>query len=149
MERLNPDQLYVEFRNGVTATEPIKGRKYTLTHSDITADLFLTIGLQFAYDKVDDTMRDEVLAEWRTNNEALYLYGYVYVDGQTGRAVSAMRNTIFMRELPLALEAIRYGDNRLFATYPDLDNVPIWIYFDSKYPEYNRYENFGTPNDYR
>lgn len=63
LKRLNPDKLHVEFRPGVTMTEPVNGRKYTLTHSDITADLFLTIGLQFAYDKVN-TMRDEVLAEW-------------------------------------------------------------------------------------
>ena len=50
MERLDPEKLYVVFRPGVTMTEPVLGRKYTLTHSDITAELFLTIGLQFAYD---------------------------------------------------------------------------------------------------
>lgn len=72
MKRLNPDKLYVEFRTGVTAIEPAIGRKYTLTHSDITADLFLTIGLQFAYDKVN-AMRDEVLGEWRTNNGLPFL----------------------------------------------------------------------------
>jgi hypothetical protein len=148
MERLNPDKLYVDFRTGVTMTEPVIGRKYTLTHSDITADLFLTIGLQFAYDKVN-AMRDEVLAEWRTNNGFPFLYVYVYVDGQIDPAVSAMRNAIFRRELPLALEAIRYGDRRFFTARPDLDNAPIWIHFDSTNPEYNRFESWGTPNDYK
>ena len=59
----------------VTATEPIIGRKYTLTHSDITADLFLTIGLEYAYDEISE-MRDEVLAEWQTyeGNPLLYVY---------------------------------------------------------------------------
>ena len=147
MKRLNPDKLHVEFRIGVSMTEPVIGRKYTLTHSDITADLFLTIGLQFAYDKVN-AMRDEVLAEWRMNNGILFLYVYVYVDGQFGPAISAVRNAIFRRELPLALEAIRYGDKRFFAAHPDLDNSPIWIHFDSINPEYNRLENWGTPNDY-
>lgn len=148
MKRLNPDKLYVEFRTGVTASEPVIGRKYTLTHSDITADLFLTIGLQFAYNKVN-AMRDEVLAEWRTNNGFPFLYAYVYVDGQFGPAVSAVRNAIFRRELPLALEAIRYGDRRFFTAHPDLDNAPIWIHFDSTNPEYNRFENWGTPKDYK
>lgn len=148
MKRLNPDKLYVEFRTGVTMTEPVIGRKYTLTHSDITADLFLTIGLQFAYDKVN-AMRDEVLAEWRTNNGFPFLYVYVYVDGQFDPAVSAVRNAIFRRELPLALEAIRYGDRIFFVAHPDLDNAPIWIHFDSTNPEYNRFENWGTPNDYK
>lgn len=148
MKRLNPDKLHVEFRTGVTMTEPVIGRKYTLTHSDITADIFLTIGLQFAYDKVN-VMRDEVLAEWRTNNGFPFLYVYVYVDGQFGPAVSAVRNAIFRRELPLALEAIRYGDRRFFAAHPEFDNAPVWIHFDSTNPEYNRFENWGTPNDYK
>lgn len=148
MKRLNPDKLNVEFRTCVTETEPVIGRKYTLTHSDITADLFLTIGLQFAYDQIN-AMRDEVLAEWRANNGFPFLYVYVYVNGQFDPAVSAVRNAIFRRELPLALEAIRYGDRKFFIAHPDLDNAPIWIHFDSTNPEYNRFEYWGTPKDYR
>lgn len=148
MKTLNPEKLYVEFRPGATMTEPVLGRKYTLTHSDITANLFLTIGLQFAYDKVN-IMRDEVLAEWRIYNGNLFLFVYVYIDGQFGPAISAVRNAIFRHELPLALEAIRYGDRRLFISHPDLDIAPIWIHFDSISPEYNQFENWGTPNDYK
>lgn len=148
MERLNPEKLYVEFRQGVTPTEPVLGRKYTLTHSDMTADLFLTIGTEFAFDKINK-MRDEVLAEWRMYNESLILYVYVYVDGQFGPVLSTVRNAIFRRELPLALEAIRYGDSKLFIEHPELDNVPIWIHFDSTIPYYNQFENWGTPKDYK
>jgi hypothetical protein len=60
MSKLNPEKLSVEFRQGVTPTEPIIPRRYTLTHSDITAELFLTIGSYYAYDKIT-AMRDEVL----------------------------------------------------------------------------------------
>ena len=148
MKKLNPEKLYVGFRPGVTPLQPIIGRKYTLTHSDITADLFLTVGLEYAYDKINK-MRDEVLAEWRTYDSYIFLYVYVYVDGKFGSAVSAIRNAIFRRELPLALEAIRYGDRRLFTANPGLDNAPIWIHFDSINPYYNRFENWGTPRDYR
>jgi hypothetical protein len=147
MERLNPEKLYVEFRSGVTPTEPIIGRKYTLTHSDATAELFLTIGIEYAYDQIT-SMRDEVLAEWRIYNGNLFLYVYVYV-GNYGSAINAIRNTIFRRELPLALEAIIYGDRELFITQPQLNNAPIWIHFDSTDPNYNRFEYWGTVKDYK
>ncbi|HYE67903.1 MAG TPA: staygreen family protein [Anaerovoracaceae bacterium] len=146
MERLNPEKLYVKYGPGVTTTEPIIGRKYTLTHSDITADLFLTIGLEYAYDEINE-MRDEVLAEWQIYEGNPYLYGYVYV-GQFGPAITAIRDTIFRRELPLALEAIRYGDSQFFMQYPQLDNAPIWICFDSPNPDYNKFEYWGAPKDY-
>lgn len=147
MERLNPDKLYVEFRQ-VTSYEPVIGRKYTLTHSDLTADLFLTIGTEYAYDKINK-MRDEVLAEWRMQNYTPILYVYVYVDGKYAPELSAIRYAVFKRELPLALEAIRYGDSKFFMEHPELDNAPIWIHFDSTIPYYNRYEYWGTPGDYK
>ncbi|WP_303864504.1 staygreen family protein [Alkalibaculum bacchi] len=147
MERLDPQKLYVEFRPGVTTTEPILGRKYTLTHSDITAELFLTIGLQFAYDKIT-SMRDEVLGEWRNSSSGLLLYIYVYI-GDFGTVMNSIRNTIFRRELPLALEAIVYGDNEFFVAHPQLNYAPIWIYFDSIDPSYKRFEYLGTPIDYK
>lgn len=148
MKRLNPDKLYVEFGAGVTETEPVIGRRYTLTHSDITADLFLDIGLQFTYEKTNE-MRDEVLAEWTINNGYPYLYVYVYVDGQFDSASSAVRDTIFRRELPLALEALRYGDGVLFEAHPDLDAAQIWIHFDSAVPGLNRFESWGSFYEYK
>jgi hypothetical protein len=147
MEKLNPDKLNVEFMYGVTLTEPVIGRKYTLTHSDITADLYLSIGLEYAYDEINK-MRDEVIAEWENEDYFLYLYVYVYVDGQFGPVISAVRNAVFRRELPLALEAIVYGDRRFFDAHPELQDAPIWIYFDSSDPNFNRFEKWGTPKDY-
>ena len=147
MERLNPEKLRVEYEPGTTAAEPIIGRKYTLTHSDITADLFLTIGPEYAYDEINE-MRDEVLAEWQTDEGNPLLYVYIYV-GPFGPAITAIRDAVFRRELPLALEAIRYGDSGFFTEYPALDNAPIWIYFDSPDQDYNKFEYWGTPEDYK
>lgn len=149
MEKLNPEKLYVEFRPGVTPTEPVIGRKYTLTHSDITADLFLTVGLEYAYNKINK-MRDEVLAEWRTVNGQYYLNAYCYVDGgEFSPSVSAIRNTVFVKELPLALEAICYGDRAFLSAHPILGYSPIYIYFSSTNPYFNRVEYWGTINNYR
>lgn len=147
MKKFDPNKLSVEFREGVTTTEPIIPRRYTLTHSDITAELFLTIGLTYAYDKITD-MRDEVLGEWIENEGSKLYYVYLYVDGESDLGKTTVRNYVFRRELPLALEAIRYGDRELFSAHADLDNSPIIVFFMSNYPQYNKIENWGTFSDY-
>lgn len=148
LKRLDPEKLSVEFRQGVKPTTPIIPRRYTLTHSDITAELFLTIGVTYAYDKIN-LMRDEVLAEWRKINNNYFLYVYLYVDGQFGPVNSYIRNIIFRRELPLALEAIRYGDRKFFEAHEELDYAPIIVFFNSCVPRYNKVENWGTPSKYK
>jgi len=147
MSKLNPEKLSVEFREGVTATEPVIPRRYTLTHSDITAELFLTVGLRYAYDKTN-AMRDEVIGEWTKKKKSYLFYVYLYVDGQFGPGVSAIRNHIFRRELPLALEAVRYGDREFFCAHPELDSSPIIVYFMSVNPKFNTIECWGTFSAY-
>jgi hypothetical protein len=143
MAKLNPEKLIVEYEDDVTATDPIIPRRYTLTHSDITAELFLTIGRNYSYDKINES-RDEVLGEWVYEREKYIYYAYLYVDGETGGTKAEIRNYIFRRELPLALEAIRYGDRKLFNKYKELDSSPIFIFFLSTNPLYSKVENWGT-----
>ena len=69
MSSLDPKKLSVEFKDGVTNTDPIIPRHYTLTHCDKTGKLFLTIGLRYAYEKIN-VMRDEVLGEWINKGES-------------------------------------------------------------------------------
>lgn len=143
MSRLRPEKLSVEFRQGITITEPIILRCYTLTHSDISGDLFLTIGLGYAYDKTT-AMRDEVLGEWIKLGGKYFYNVYLYIDGEFGPSTAAVRNSIFRRELPLALEAIRFGDKKLFNAHPQLDNASIIVYFSSIIPYFNIIEDWGT-----
>ncbi|GKX65372.1 staygreen family protein [Inconstantimicrobium mannanitabidum] len=147
MSKLNPQKLTTTFGTGVTYSEPIIPRRYTLTHSDVTAELFLNIALKFAYDKIT-TMRDEVLGEWLNTDNKYTYHVYLYVDGQFGPATAAIRNEIFRRELPLALEAIRYGDKLFFSAHPELDNAFIIVHFNSLSPRYNKKENWGTFSQY-
>lgn len=146
MSTFNPKKLSVDFK-GVTPTNPIIPRRYTLTHSDITAELFLTIGRRYASDKIN-LMRDEVLGEWIKIGKNYFYCVHLYVDGHLGPTVTAKRNAIFIKELPLALKAIRYGDKKFFNTYPILDYVPILVHFNSINPYFNRIENWGTFSDY-
>lgn len=145
MSTFNPEKLSVEYMHGVTPTEPVIPRRYTLTHSDETGDLFLNIGIRYAWEKTDPSMRDEVLAEWIRFGNFYYYFVYVYIDqGPSNNFVPSKRNEVFRRELPLALTAIRYGDRMFFNAHPPLKDAPIIINFISAYPEFAKQENWGT-----
>ena len=149
MSKFNPEKLTVEYRDGVSATEPIISRSHTLTHSDVTGQLFLTIGTQFAWDKVNSDMRDEVLGVWSMEGNNVYYNVFVYIDnGEHDLSAAMRRNEVFRRELPLALTSIRYGDRFLFKCYPSLDYAFIFVTFISSYPKLNKQECWGTFNKF-
>lgn len=150
LNKFHPERLTVEYRDGVTATEPILSRKYTLTHSDDSAELFLTIGTKFAWDTINPSLRDEVLGEWISSGNFLYYNVYVFVSlKEHDFDVSMRRNKIFQRELPLALTAIRFGDRFLFDQHPYLNHAFILVNFISTYPPLARQENWGTFSNFQ
>ena len=144
MSNFNPGRLKVEYRDGVTATGPFIPRNHTLTHSDLTGELFLTIGTQFAWDTINTKMRDEVLGEWKKQGNMVYYNVYVLINKEDDLEMATRRNEVFRRELPLAITAIRYGDRDLFALYPQLDNAPVVVNFMSTYPHLSKQECWGT-----
>ena len=148
MFEFKPEKLFVDFKKGVTEKSPVIPRTYTMTHSDETADLFVTVGEVYDYSKIT-SFRDEVLAEWVNEDDIYKLKVYVQVDGDEGIEATARRDEIFRRELGLALTAIRYGDDRFFCENNDLDNAPIIVYFNSRLDNYNKKEEWGTFKDYK
>lgn len=58
-----------------------------------------------------------------------------------------MREKIFKREMPLILEAIRYGDSNLFEKNPELDKSTIILHFQKSGKDY-KIETFGTPSNF-
>jgi hypothetical protein len=152
MSRLRPERLHVRFAGGVELEGPIAPRRYTLTHSDTTGELFLTVGFDYDRQQVSGwytrLMRDEVLAEWREDADGP-LHIYCHVSGGLVFGTAGWRYAIFQRELPLVLEAFRYGDRALFAAYPELDEALIRVHFRSSRRRYRRREQWGTPADYR
>lgn len=145
MSKINPEKLSVEYRNGYTVTQPAFPRRYTLTHSDTTGNLFLTIANNYSWDKINRKMRDEVLGEWITYGGNIFFMVNIYIDqGEHDLSTSKRRTEIFKRELPLALTAIRYGDRYLFDKYPNLDYALIIVNFISTYPQLDRQENWST-----
>ena len=79
LSNFNSEKLSVEYIDGVAATEPVMPRRYTLTHSDLTGELFLNIGTDYAWGKIN-SLRDEVLGEWKQYGSSLYFNVYVYID---------------------------------------------------------------------
>lgn len=148
MADFDRSKVHTEFREGVTKTAPILGRRYTLTHSDTTGELFVTVGRNFASDKFNE-IRDEVILEFQACQGALVLIGRVLVDLNGDIESSGIRNEIFSEQMPLALRAIRYGDRCLYESCPELDRVSIWISFCSQYKPYSITRNYGTMKLYR
>lgn len=153
MSRLKTDKLHVRFLAGTIPEGPITPRRYTLTHSDRTGDLFLTIGPDYDLDQISGwytrVMRDEVLAEWGDRNGAAALMVHCHVSGGLAIGPARWRYAVFRRELPLVLEALRFGDRALFEALPELDRAPIRVHFHASQRRYNRVETWGTPADYR
>ncbi len=85
MGHLNPKKLHVTYLSGVGPKAPIAWRHYTLTHSDITNDLYLTIGCDYNLKQISGWytrfMRDEILAEWKGSQDAPSLHVYCHVSG--------------------------------------------------------------------
>jgi len=153
MSRLIPSKLHVAFAIPATADRLVLPRRYTLTHSDATGDLHLTIGQDYDRRQISGIytrlMRDEVLAEWRRGDDGVALHVYCHVSGGLVFGSAEMRDAIFRRELPLVLEAFRYGDRALFEAVPGMDRWPIWVHFMAGAGRYNRVERWGTPADYQ
>jgi hypothetical protein len=153
MNRLDPEKLHVTYLAGVASKGPVIGRHYTLTHSDSTGDLYLTIGLDYNRKQISGLytrlMRDEVLAEWKSDDGELTLYVYCHVSGGLVFGRAGWRFEIFRREMPLVLEAIRYGDKALFRHNPELDEASIQVVFKASQPQYNSSEDWGTLEKYK
>ena len=152
MQRLNPKKLHVTYLAGATPDELIVPRRYTLTHSDITGNLFLSIGSEYDTKQTSKLytrlMRDEVLAELVNNEGSFELRVHCHISGGLIVGSAGWRYNIFRSELPLVLEATRYGDKALFEKNPELDRIPVYIHFHSGRKQYNIVENWGTLADF-
>ncbi|WP_449623008.1 staygreen family protein [Robertmurraya sp. Marseille-Q9965] len=149
MSKFIPSNLSVKFLPPATPYKPVDERKYTMTHSDETGELFLTIGYCYDESAINANFRDEVLAEWIPRMGQYILSGKVYVcGGEYDEQYAKIRFMIFQKELSLALTSIVYGDRGFYQYYPWLLDSPIYIQFESRYPLYNQLLYYGTPRQY-
>jgi Staygreen protein len=152
VRRLNPKKLRVTYLPGASQDGPLSPRRYTLTHSDVTAQLFLSIGRDYDAERLSHwytrLMRDEVLAEWETLNGEPSLMVHCHVSGGIVFGCAGMRDGIFRRELQLALEGIRCGDQILVEAHPGLDKASVLVHFHAAQARYDVEESWGCLKDY-
>jgi magnesium dechelatase len=152
MDHLNPAKLRVDFIKGASPDGPITPRAYTLTHSDMTGDLFLTISQSYNFSQISGLytrlMRDEVLAKWYVD-EDVSLHVHCHVSGGLVFGGPKMRYGIFKYSLPLVLEAFRYGDRFLLSSHPELAMGKIVVHFHARQKKFNKNEAWGVLNDYK
>lgn len=148
MRDLNPQKVFSQYRDTMKPYGPVMGRKYTITHSDISAELFVFIAEDYAEDQVTE-MHDEVRVAWEQKDNKLDLIGSVVVNGEGVKGNSKIRNRIFYNEMPTALQALRQGDRFLFDKDTRLDNTPVFIHFISENPTYDKIYNFGVIGNYK
>lgn len=148
MSKFQPEKLNVSYKDKISINSSLIPRKYTLTHSDESGELFLSIGSKYDLDQIDYNNRDEVLGSWEKDNE-YYLLITVEVDKGEDLSNTIRRDKIFRQELPLVLMAIIYGDNLLLENNKELYESPIRVKFNSKINEYNMLEEWGKVKDYK
>ena len=113
MTELNFNKLHIDFDNRLNDQRSKLPRFYTLTHSDITGDLFLSVGLTYNQEKLSGLygklMRDEILGEW-INDDRPSLHIHCHCSGGIVLGSAKWRDSIFRYHMPTVLEAICYGD---------------------------------------
>jgi hypothetical protein len=153
MSHLNPDKLHVTFEAGIAEDELVLPRTYTLTHSDSTGDLFLTIAQAYNLSQISGLytrlMRDEVLAQWEIADGRIGLQVHCHVSGGFIVGNAGWRESIFRQHMPMVLEAFRWGDKKLFQSHPELDEATILIHFHRKNKRQDKKETGGQLKDYR
>ena len=151
MGQVDPQKLHIVFDENLNDNEALLPRKYTLTHSDATGDLYLTIGRE--YDKqaisgwYNRLMRDEVLGEW-LDEDRLALHIHLHVSGGFTFGPSKWRESIFKQHLPLVLEAICLGDHTFLKKYKACLHAPIRVHFHAKQLIMDHVEVWGTVRDH-
>lgn len=149
----NPSKLKVSYGESCEIKSDFLPRKYTLTHSDSTGDLFLKIDCQFDKKQISSLytrfMRDEVLAEWIDNGTDKELHIYLHVSGGIVFGWAGMRDKIFQYHLPMVLKALIYGDSELFEAFPELLISSIIVHFQSNRSKYNKIKQYGIIKDYQ
>ncbi|KAI7839280.1 hypothetical protein COHA_006978 [Chlorella ohadii] len=136
----DPAKLRVEYLPGAREPGLAAGRRYTLTHNDVTGSLQLSIGREYNQAQLSDwytrMLRDEILAEWRDTAAPVRgssssgagsssdgegggwrsapqpsLHIYCHVSGEElWPAPPALRSFIFQREMTLVLDTIMHAE---------------------------------------
>lgn len=155
MSDLQAKKLHVTFRQRTSPRPPSLSlpRRYTLTHSDRTGDMFLTIGADYDRRQIAGLytrlMRDEILAELADDGQGISMRIYCHVSGGLAFGTAGWRNGILLHHMRTVIEALCYGDRDLIDQHPELQQAKVRVFFKSSQLKYNRVEDWGVVGTYR
>jgi hypothetical protein len=145
-------RLHVTYEDDISRTRLSLPRRYTLTHSDMTGELLLTIGADYNNKQIGGwytrLMRDEVLAEWQKEKGGYSLHLYCHVSGGIVFGTAGMRYGIFRQHMPLVLRAFHEGDAPLYERQSGLNQTNVIVHFFAWQKRYRRIEPWGRIGDY-
>jgi hypothetical protein len=151
MSNFNPQKLHVQFSEGMQDPSKFLPRCYTLTHSDRTGELFLTVAPAYDLGQISgwytQLMRDEVVGEWQAGDPPS-LHLHCHVSGGLVLGPARWRDAIFRQHLPLVLEAICYGDRDFLSANAMLNEAEILVHFHAKQTALDQVEDWGIVADY-
>nr|WP_083489307.1 staygreen family protein [Heyndrickxia shackletonii] len=143
------ETLSVNIAPPATVFHPLEGRKYTLSQSEYTGKLFLSISNQFSKQTNDLDVSEILQAEWITLMGEYALNGNISMNGsESDRRLTQVRCMIFQKELPELIRMLVIADNQFFNNYPLLLDAPIIIHFNTDIPEFSGTFQLGTPRQY-
>lgn len=145
-------RLHITFGPGTEKATFSLPRRYTLTHSDLTGEFFLTIAREYNRKQVSGwytrLMRDEVLAEWSQEGGKPSLRLYCHVSGGIVFGSAKMRYGIFQKHMSLVLQAFHEGDRTLFEQDTKLRDAQAVVQFDARQARFRKTEEWGKIGEY-
>ncbi len=153
MNRLNLDQLRLNFLPGLAPVSVTSPRRYTITHTLTSDQIILSVGPEYDRQALDHWWNGlaqlTLVANWHYGSEGWALHLHCHVSGGLALGPASWRDRYFQHILPLAIQAIRAGDRQLFQALPQLDQSPILVQFHARQSRYHRLERWGRIGDYR
>ncbi|CZR99045.1 MULTISPECIES: staygreen family protein [unclassified Clostridioides] len=144
MINLNATNLNVNMVYPVSATEPIRFRRYTVSYSENTNDIYLTIATYFDTLSLGTVSIDKVYGQWAWVVGDIYdLNLFVFV-GNYPYEIARNRYDAFVRVLPIAITSIINGDRLFLVSNSCLLNSKITVRFISSHPTLNRTVDYGS-----
>ncbi|MBY6086778.1 MULTISPECIES: staygreen family protein [Priestia] len=144
----SPRQVDVTYGLGITSTEPMIPRKYTIFPSHQSSIPSIYVGLEFAYDHISKS-RNECLASFLFNKGFYSLSLYFYIDHTISEDAALERYIHLLEILPVYLNTLYHSEKLFFQKHPLLEHCPIFLYTDSSHSFLDGKKSLGALYQYR
>ncbi|UWD49242.1 staygreen family protein [Clostridioides difficile] len=148
MVNLNANNLNVNMVYPISATAPIRFRRYTVSYLENMENIYLTIATYFDTLGLGTLSIDKVYGQWAWFVDNIYdLNLFVFV-GNYPYQIAKNRYDTFVDILPVAITSIVNGDRIFLTSNPCLLNSKITVRFISSHPTLNRTVDYGNIRDF-